>query len=69
MNEEATMVTERIPRKVEDLRHQLAVFVKLATSLRQRKVEERNLSQIAAVEHEIDELRKALSYPPLIPKR
>ena len=57
------MVTQRIPRKVEDLRHQLAVFVKLATSLRQRKVEERNLGQIAAVEHEIDELRKALDYP------
>ena len=50
---------ERINRNIDDLKANLRVFTRLASSLRNMKV--RNLGQIAGVEHEIDLLRAAIA--------
>jgi hypothetical protein len=51
-------VTSERTRDAEELRHQLSVFTRLASSFRNAKVRDEGL--ITAVEHEIDLLRDAL---------
>ncbi len=51
---------QTMPRDVEELKHSLSVFTRLCSNFRNARV--RNLGQIEACEHEVDEIRKALGY-------
>lgn len=54
------MATATLARDVSDLQANLRTFTRLATTLRSESP--RNLSQLEAVEREIDLTRKALGY-------